>query len=94
MIKDNCTEFVNKIDEVPLKDTIPNEVVSMSLREDITELKAMRKYLGMTQKELAKKAGVTQIVVSQVENAEKSHKETIEKLAVAMGVKPDFFFDE
>ena len=63
---------------------VPHEVVGMVIKKNMTLLKAWRKYLGKTQKEVAKAAGLTQAAVSQMEKTENPRSETLEKLAKAM----------
>ncbi len=50
-------------------------------------IKAWREHLGMTQQELAVKAGVTQPAIAKLERAGASPREaTLKKLAKAMGL--------
>jgi len=50
-------------------------------------LRAWREYLGLTQVELAEKAGITQAALSQMEiGASRLRKATRQKLALAMGI--------
>jgi DNA-binding XRE family transcriptional regulator len=66
---------------------IPHEVVGMVIKKNMTLLKAWRKYLGKTQKEIAQAAGLSQAAVSQMEKTENPRTETLEKLAKAMGLE-------
>jgi len=54
-------------------------------------VKASRTYLKMSQKDVAKQAGITQAALSQMEKADnnKHRTATLEKLANAMGVSVD-----
>ncbi|WP_456370094.1 helix-turn-helix domain-containing protein [Thermodesulfatator atlanticus] len=74
--------------------TIPHEVVGLAIKNGWNLLKAWRKYLGLTQKELAKRAGVTQAAISQLERSENHRTETLEKIAKAMGLKVEQLIDE
>jgi len=75
---------------IPEGDAVPHEVVSMHIDRGITYLRAWREYLGLTQAEVAEKAGITQAALSQMENGEsRLRKATKEKLAHAMGLNPD-----
>jgi DNA-binding XRE family transcriptional regulator len=75
---------------IPDGDYIPNEVVGLRIKQDMTLLRAWREYLGLTQAEVAKKAEITQAALSQMENGEhKLHKATRIKLSVAMGLSPE-----
>jgi DNA-binding XRE family transcriptional regulator len=72
---------------IPEGDAVPHEVVSKHLDQDITYLRAWREYLGLTQAEVAEKAGITQAALSQMENGEsRLRKATKGKLARAMGI--------
>ena len=69
---------------------IPNEVVGAIIENDSTPFRAWREYLGLTQAEVAERAGVTQAALSQIESGEhKARKATREKLARAMGITPE-----
>ena len=72
---------------IPKGDAVPHEVVSKHIDQGITYLRAWREYLGLTQAEVADKAGITQAALSQMENGEsRLRKTTKEKLAHAMGI--------
>ena len=47
------------------KTTIPHEVVGLVLKEGMNLVKAWRKHLGLTQKEVAKSAGITHAAVGR-----------------------------
>ena len=67
--------------------TIPHEVVGLVVKKDMNLVKAWRTHLGMTQAEVAEKAGITQAALSQMEKVEnKLRTSTLEKLAAAMGL--------
>jgi len=69
------------------EENIPHEVVGLVVKQRMNLVKAWRKHLGLTQKEVAQKAGVTQAAISQMEKSENTHRSaTLEKLAVAMGL--------
>jgi transcriptional regulator with XRE-family HTH domain len=66
---------------------IPNEGVGAVIEGRKTTVRAWREHLGLTQQELAAKAGMTQAALSQIESGEhKTRKATREKLARAMGI--------
>jgi DNA-binding XRE family transcriptional regulator len=71
---------------VPEEDTIPHEVVELIIKKGLNLAKAWRIHLGLTQKEVAKRAGISQSAISQIEKAENSRSSTLEKLAKAMGL--------
>ena len=68
-------------------DVVPQKIAEMAILKDMPLIKAWRKYLGMTQKEVAQKARITQAALSQMERAENTNRTaTLEKLATAMGL--------
>ena len=72
---------------MPEGDAIPHEVVGLTIKKGYTLVRAWREYLGLTQKEVAKRMGITQAALSQMEAGEKRlRKATLEKLAAAMGI--------
>lgn len=63
-------------------ETIPHEVVSLSIDNDVSLLGAWRIYRGLSQKEVANKTGLTQSAISQMENkGSKPQMKTLERLA-------------
>jgi DNA-binding XRE family transcriptional regulator len=72
---------------------IPQAVVELVVKNNWNLLKAWRKHLGMSQKELAAKASISQPALSQMENSDNHQDATIEKLAAAMGLKPEQLVD-
>lgn len=80
-------EYLALLPENTEPDTVPREVAEKAILEDMPLIKAWRLHLGMTQKEVAKKAGITQAALSQMERVENTHRTaTLEKLALALGV--------
>ena len=68
-------------------ESVPNDVVWLTIDKGFTLIRAWREYLGLTQKEVAEKMGITQAALSQMEAGEKKlRKATLEKLAVALGL--------
>lgn len=66
---------------------IPHEVVGYQLKEGLSLIAAWRKYLKITQKELAAKTGMTQPAIAQIEKSEsKPQEKTVKKIAMAMGL--------
>jgi DNA-binding XRE family transcriptional regulator len=66
---------------------IPNEVVGDIIRDEMTPARAWREYLGLTQADVAARAGMTQAALSQIESgAHKARKATKAKLAAALGI--------
>lgn len=68
-------------------ESVPNDVVWMTIDKGFTLVRAWREYLGLTQKDVADKMGITQAALSQMESGEKKlRKATLEKLAIALGL--------
>ena len=74
-------EFLRLVEPEP---TIPHEVVSMTIRDGLSLITAWRKYLGLSQVEVAKKVGITQAALSQIEHADKNKPKTLEQIAKAL----------
>jgi DNA-binding XRE family transcriptional regulator len=73
---------------LPTEDVaIPHEVVGLVVKKGMNLVKAWRTYLGMTQSEVAKKAGISQAALSQMEKTDNPLRvATLEKLAIALGL--------
>jgi len=70
--------------------TIPHEVVGLVVKKGMNLVKAWRTYLRMTQAQVAKKAGISQAALSQMEkNENELRTATLEKLATALGLSID-----
>lgn len=66
-------------------DTVPSEVAERAILENMPLIKAWRLHLGLTQKEVAQKTGISQAALSQMERTEnKRRTATLAKLADAM----------
>jgi DNA-binding Xre family transcriptional regulator len=63
---------------------IPHEVVSILVDQDCNLVKAWRLHLGLTQKDVASRAGISQAALSQMEKSDNLRTSTLEKLAAAM----------
>ena len=80
-------EFMRIIGHGP---KIPHEVVERVIKEGLSLAKAWREHMGMTQKEVAKRLGISQASLSQIEKAgKKLRNTTITKLAQALELHPD-----
>ncbi|WP_118987111.1 helix-turn-helix domain-containing protein [Photorhabdus sp. CRCIA-P01] len=62
-------------------ETIPHEVVSIMVDDEVSLQAAWRIYRGLSQAEVAEKLGIKQAAVSQFEKSDRPRKATIEKLA-------------
>jgi|JI9StandDraft_2_1071091.scaffolds.fasta_scaffold387532_2 DNA-binding XRE family transcriptional regulator len=71
---------------IPDGDLIPHEVVMMTLRLGMSQARAWREYLGLTQEVVAAKIGISQSALAQIEASSKPRKATRQKLAEALGV--------
>ena len=74
-------------------ETIPHEVVSIMIDDDVSLLAAWRIYRRMTQQEVAECLGVKQSAVSQFERAGAPRKSTLEKLAEIYNCRPNQLAD-
>ena len=71
-------------------ETIPHEVVGLVIKKGMNLVKAWRTHLGLTQKEVAKRAGISQAALSQMEkSANELRTTTLEKLARALGISAE-----
>jgi DNA-binding XRE family transcriptional regulator len=66
---------------------IPYEVIRKEISEGTSKIQAWREYLGLTQTEVAERMGVSQASFSKTERAKHPRKETLRKVAKALGVK-------
>lgn len=72
-----------------MRDAVPNEVVRMTLGGRMSQARAWREYLGLTQAEVAERMGVSQSALARIEAAKRPRKETLAKLALALGLRPE-----
>lgn len=67
--------------------TVPHEVVGLIIKKGMNLVKAWRTHLGLTQREVAKRAGMSQAALSQMEKSTNEFRtKTLEKLARAMNL--------
>jgi DNA-binding XRE family transcriptional regulator len=96
-------QIINGIDGMPafvvipytdymgLKETdevVPNEVVGYMVKEGLTAVGAWRRYLRLSQQEVADRIGISQSAYGQQEQAAKPRKATRIKIAEAFGIAP------
>ena len=65
---------------------ILHAVVKLNVIDGLTMVAAWRKYLKISQKDLAGRTGMTQSALSQIEKSGSNHRATLEKLASAMNI--------
>jgi predicted transcriptional regulator len=70
----------------------PNEVVKANVRGD-SLIKAWREYFGLTQIELAEKAGMKQSALARLEKSGNARTSTLKKLAEAMDITVEQLID-
>jgi DNA-binding XRE family transcriptional regulator len=68
---------------------IPHEVVRMTIGGAMTLPRAWREYLGLTQAVVAKRMGISQSALAQMENTKRPRRVTLVKLAKAINIKPE-----
>ena len=83
-------DYLKLLPEEEINDTVPQEVAERAILEDMPLLKAWRLHLGLTQKKVAQRAGISQSALSQMERTENPNRTaTLEKLAKAMDLSPE-----
>lgn len=68
---------------------VPNEVVNLTFDNDWSPMRAWREYLGLTQAEVAARAGMTQGAYAQMEHSAKPRHASLKKIAKAMGLNAE-----
>jgi DNA-binding XRE family transcriptional regulator len=68
---------------------VPNEVVNLSFDREWTPMRAWREHLGLTQAEVATRAGITQAAYAQMETVDRPRSATLKKIAKALGVSQE-----
>lgn len=71
------------------KNLVPNEVVNLAFDNEWSPMRAWREHLGLTQAEVATRAGMTQGAYAQMENAAKPRRASLKKIAMALRLAPD-----
>ena len=65
---------------------IPHDVVGLTVSGEYSLARAWREYLNLTQEEVARRMGISQPALAQIENAKRPRRATLQKLARALGV--------
>ena len=68
---------------------VPGEVIHKIFLDKKKPARAWREHLGKTQTEVAKAMGITQGAYSQMEKVDNPQKETLFKVAKALGIEAD-----
>lgn len=69
---------------------IPYEVINIKTQYHVSLIRAWREHLGMSQKEVADRAGIAKSTFANIENEIGNPRQsTLEKIAAAMGIKID-----
>ena len=72
---------------VPGGGAVPHEVMRLHQVEGLTLRRAWREYLGLTQAEVARRMGISQPALSQLESPRaRPRRQTVRRLAEALGV--------
>jgi DNA-binding XRE family transcriptional regulator len=72
---------------VPGGGAVPHEVMRLHVVEGLTLPRAWREYLGLTQAEVARRMGITQPALSQLESPRaRPRRKTVRRLAEALGI--------
>ena len=72
--------------KLDLNTCIPNEVVDFMILDNMTVIRAWRKYLKLTQKEVAARLGINQSAYAQIEKAAKNQRKTLKRVADALQI--------
>lgn len=82
--------FIDMAGQEVKKPTVPHEVASRVLKEQISPIRAWREYLGLTQAEVAARMEVSQSAFAQLEAPEgKPRMSTLKKVSTALEVTLD-----
>ena len=74
---------------------VPLEVLERVLNDDVTPLKAIREWRGLSQEELAEKAGTSKAYISQIETRHrKPGRKLLFRLAEALDVAPELLVED
>lgn len=73
---------------VPGGEAVPHDVVRLHVADGLSLRRAWREYLGLTQAEVARRMGITQPALSQLESpSARPRRATLARLAKALGVR-------
>lgn len=82
----------NQVEKDESEVWFPNEVVKANVRGD-SLVKAWREYYGLTQTDLAEKAGMKQSALARIEKSGSARTSTLKKLAKAMDISVEQLID-
>jgi DNA-binding XRE family transcriptional regulator len=68
------------------KSLVPNEVVNLTFDHEWTPMRAWREHLGLTQADVASRAGISLAAYAQMENVANPRPATLKKIAMAFGL--------
>jgi|TARA_R100000501_G_C2580167_1_gene83720 DNA-binding XRE family transcriptional regulator len=69
-------------------DSVPHEVAGYVLVDELSPAAAWRRYLRLTQAEVAARIGISQAAYAQQEKAKRPRKQTRIRIAEALGIAP------
>lgn len=70
-----------------VRNAVPHDVVEANVLRDVPMIRAWREHLGLTQDEVASRAGMTQSALARLERGDsRPRRTTLAKLAAAMGL--------
>jgi len=73
---------------VPEGGAVPHEVMRLHVVDGLTLRRSWREYLGLTQAEVARRLGISQPALSQLESIDaRPRRATLRRLAEALGVR-------
>ena len=82
-----ATVFVDTAALEAKEATVPHEVASRVLKEQISPIRAWREYLGLTQAEVAARMEISQSALAQMEaHDSKPRMNSLKKVAAALGL--------
>ena len=78
--------FVERFEQAG--DLVPHDVARLMFEEGMTAARAWRTHMQLTQEEMAQRLGSSQSAYAQLEASTKLRKTSLEKIAMALGIRP------